>query len=172
MYVGRCRTFKKHFKEIVNVKFKKMTERQRNYGKVISIAVLTAIVLLGVLSSCTIYKQPQMKITSVLAVTAEGDTLKLPIDAIRPIYNYNNYPRSYYPYNNFYYTPNRYYPVYGQQSNNTNGYSNNNNNSTPNYITPSNSSFGGTGSVGNSGGNPNVSTPPPNPAVSNPRKNN
>ena len=68
-----------------------MTERQRDYGKVISIAVMAAIILMGVLSSCTVYKQPQMKITSVLAVTAEGDTLKLPIDVIRPIYNYNTY---------------------------------------------------------------------------------
>ena len=57
-----------------------MTERQRDYGKVISIAVMAAIILLGVLSSCTVYRQPQMKITSVLAVTAEGDTLKLDID--------------------------------------------------------------------------------------------
>ena len=62
-----------------------MTERQRNYGKVIAVAVLAAIVLLGALSSCTVYRTPQMHITSVLAVTAEGDTLKLPIDVIRPI---------------------------------------------------------------------------------------
>jgi hypothetical protein len=136
---------------------------KNNVKTVLSLISVLALVL--IINACTVYKQPAMKITSVLAVTAEGDTLKLPIDVIRPIYNYNNYPRSYYPYNNFYYTPNRYYPSYGQHSNN-------NNNTTPNYTTPSSSSFGGTGSVGNSGGNPNVSTPPPNPAAINPKKNN
>ncbi len=98
-------------------------------------------ILLGILAammiiqSCTIYKQPAMKITSVLAVTAEGDTLKLPIDVIRPIYNYNNYPRSYYPYNNFYYTPNRYYGT-DLHHNGSNGYigsSNNNSNNNSNH---------------------------------------
>jgi len=136
---------------------------KNNVKTVLSLISVLALAL--IINACTVYKQPAMKITSVLAVTAEGDTLKLPIDVIRPIYNYNNYPRSYYPYNNFYYTPNRYYPSYGQHSNN-------NNNTTPNYTTPSSSSFGGTGSVGNSGGNPNVSTPPPNPAAINPKKNN
>ena len=95
-------------------------------------------ILLGVLAammiiqSCTIYKQPAMKITSVLAVTAEGDTLKLPIDVIRPIYNYNNitYPRTnYYPYHNYYYKPNNnvnnWKPISGGSSNY------NNNNTTP-----------------------------------------
>ena len=112
-----------------------MTERQRDYGKVISIAVMAAIILMGVLSSCTVYKQPQMKITSVLAVTAEGDTLKLPIDVIRPIYNYNTYPRSYLPYNNmFYYSPNRYQPIYGGSS-----YRPNNNSNNPNVSQSNNS---------------------------------
>ena len=64
-----------------------MTQEQRDWGKVIAIAVLSTIMLIGALSSCTVYKTPQMQITSVLAVTAQGDTLKLPIDAIRPIYN-------------------------------------------------------------------------------------
>ena len=129
---------------------------------------IMAIILLIVINACTVYKQPQVKITSVLAVTAEGDTLKLPIDVIRPIYNYNNYPRSYYPYNNFYYNPNRYYPSYnGNYSSNSNGYSSSNNNSN-NSSNSSNSSGTATIRPGSSS-----VTPPPNPtATNNPRKKN
>ena len=162
MYIENCRSFKKHFKETINVKFKKMTEKQRDYGKVISIAVLAAIILVGVLSSCTVYRQPQMQITSVLAVTAQGDTLKLPIDAIRPIYNYNHYPSNRYPVipnYPFYYSPNRYQPIYSQHTSRPG-----NNINTPSI----------------SGSGPNVSSPvivnppsnPPNPAKSNMKKNN
>jgi hypothetical protein len=139
-----------------------MTERQRNYGKVIAVAVLAAIVLLGALSSCTVYRTPQMHITSVLAVTAEGDTLKLPIDAIRPIYNYNTYPSNRYPIipnYPFYYSPHRYNPIYGQRPGN-------------NINIPNAPSISGSG--------PNISSPaivsppsnPPNPAKSNMKKNN
>jgi|8_EtaG_2_1085327.scaffolds.fasta_scaffold110636_2 hypothetical protein len=130
-------------------------------------------ILLGVLAammiiqSCTIYKQPAMKITSVLAVTAEGDTLKLPIDVIRPIYNYNNYPRSYYPYNNFYYTPNRYYGT-DLHHNGSNGYIGSSNNNSNNNSNSSNSSGTATIRPGSSS-----VTPPPNPtSTNNPRKNN
>ena len=139
-----------------------MTQKQRDYGKVIAIAVLSAIMLIGALSSCTVYRTPQMHITSVLAVTAEGDTLKLPIDAIRPIYNYNHYPSNRYPIipnYPFYYSPHRYQPVYGQHSSRPS-----NNINTPSI----------------SGSGPNVSSPvivnppsnPPNPAKSNMKKNN
>ena len=124
--------------------------------------IIGALAIILVLSSCTVYRQPQMKITSVLAVTAEGDTLKLPIDVIRPIYNYNTYPTNRYPItpNYFYYSPHRYQPIYGQH---TSRPSNNNN---PN--------------ISQSGSGPNTSspavvTPPsntPNPARTNPRKNN
>jgi hypothetical protein len=67
--------------------------------------------------SCSIQKQqPQIQLTHVLAVTHEGDTLKLPIDVIRPInfriINYNNsswsrpyyYSPPYYNYNNYSYS--------------------------------------------------------------------
>jgi len=118
------------------------------------------ILILLLISSCTIYKTPKMQITSVLAVTAEGDTLKLPIDVIRPIYNYNNvtYPRTnYYPYNHMYYNYNNYKPIHKPIGGNSN-YNNNNNNNTPNITTP-------TIKPGGSGINP-----PPPPV--NPRKNN
>ena len=168
MYIERCKTFKKHFKEIAKVKFKKMTQKQRDYGKIIAIAVLSAIMLIGALSSCTVYRAPQMKITSVLAVTAEGDTLKLPIDVIRPIYNYNTYPTNRYPigygHNTFYYTPWRNHSYNGNDIIIRNGNGSNSNN--PN--------------ISQSGSGPNVASPavvtppsnPPNPARTNPRKNN
>ena len=139
-----------------------MTQEQRDWGKVIAIAVLSTIMLIGALSSCTVYKTPQMQITSVLAVTAQGDTLKLPIDAIRPIYNYNHYPSNRYPIIHnypFYYSPNRYQPIYSQHTSRPS-----NNINTPSI----------------SGSGPNVSSPvivnppsnPPNPAKSNMKKNN
>ena len=139
-----------------------MTQEQRDWGKVIAIAVLSTIMLIGALSSCTVYKTPQMHITSVLAVTAQGDTLKLPIDAIRPIYNYNHYPSNRYPIIHnypFYYSPNRYQPIYSQHTSRPS-----NNINTPSI----------------SGSGPNVSSPvivnppsnPPNPAKSNMKKNN
>ena len=139
-----------------------MTQEQRDWGKVIAIAVLSTIMLIGALSSCTVYKTPQMHITSVLAVTAQGDTLKLPIDAIRPIYNYNHYPSNRYPVipnYPFYYSPNRYQPIYSQHTSRPS-----NNINTPSI----------------SGSGPNISSPvivnppsnPPNPAKSNMKKNN
>ena len=45
--------------------------------------------LFAIVSSCSIQKRPQIQITHVLAVTQEGDTLKIPIDVIRPI-NYRS----------------------------------------------------------------------------------
>ena len=91
------------------------------------------LLLLLLFMGCTVYKTPPgPKITHVLAVTAEGDTLRLPIDVIRPIYNYNNitYPRTnYYPYN-YYYNHNNYKPIY-KPNTNTNNNNNNNNNSKP-----------------------------------------
>ena len=52
---------------------------------------LWKIVLFAVLafaSSCSIQQKPRLHVTHVIAVTHEGDTLKLPIDVIRPINNY------------------------------------------------------------------------------------
>ena len=173
MYIERCRAFKKHFKDTVNVKFKKMTQRQRDYGRVIAIATMVLIILMGALSSCSpyMYRGKQVVVTHVLALTEAGDTIKIPINQIKPNVTYNVLGYDYYRpytswrpyYNDPYYHPNTYTPRYRPS---------NSNNSTSNYSLPSNSSFGGTGNVGNSGGNPNVSTPPPNPAATNPKKNN
>ena len=61
--------------------------------------VLFAVAVL--VTSCSIQPKPKLQITHVLAVTQEGDTLKLPIDVVRPI-NYRiinyGYSRSWYPY--------------------------------------------------------------------------
>ena len=104
---------------------------------------MLAIIMMLSFFSCTVYKTPKMQITSVLAVTAEGDTLKLPIDVIRPIYNYNTYPTNRYPVhpNYFYYSPWRNNNTYEGNSSYSNN--NNNNNQTP-VVKPS----------------PNISPPP------------
>ena len=141
-----------------------MTDSQRNKGRAITLTAIMCIILLG-MCSCTIYKQPAMKITSVLAVTAEGDTLKLPIDVIRPIYNYNHYPSNRYPIMPsypFYYSPHRYQPIYSQRPNNNNN----------NINIPSMPSSSGSGSNISSPVIVNPPSNPPNPAKSNPRKNN
>ena len=166
MYVERCRTFKKHFKEIVKVKFKKMTQKQRDYGKVIAVSTMVLIILIGMLTSCTpqLYKN-QINVTHVLALTEEGDTIKIPINKIRPNVVYNvvgyDYYRPYYynrwnPFNTYYdpyYHPNIYKPKPSYNVNNSN-----NNVSIP--IRPSNPSP-----------NPTISTPP-NPAKTNSKRNN
>ena len=64
--------------------------------------VLSALFVLA--SSCSIQPKPRLQITHVLAVTQEGDTLKLPIDVIRPVnYRIINYSSGYgYGWNNWY----------------------------------------------------------------------
>lgn len=65
-------------------------------------------------TGCGIQQQkPKIQITHVLAVTQEGDTLKLPIDIVRPInyriINYNSgygWNSWYRPYHNNYYNYN------------------------------------------------------------------
>lgn len=44
--------------------------------------------VIAIASSCSIQQKPKLHVTHVIAVTHEGDTLKLPIDVIRPINNY------------------------------------------------------------------------------------
>ena len=64
--------------------------------------VLFAIIVFA--TSCSIQPKPKLQITHVLAVTHEGDTLKLPIDVIRPVnYRIINYSSGYgYGWNNWY----------------------------------------------------------------------
>ena len=94
---------------------KHMTQEQRDWGKVISIAVMAAIILIGALSSCTpyLYKSNQIKITHVLALTENGDTVKVAMRDIKPTQVYNvvgyDFTRGY---NNQYYNPWRQYHMY------------------------------------------------------------
>ena len=86
-------------------------------------------------ASCSIQKKPTLQITHVLAVTHEGDTLKLPIDVIRPVnykiinyssgYGWNNWYR---PYHNTYYNYN-----YSSGSRSSNNNSNSTSSSKNNY---------------------------------------
>ncbi len=93
----------------------------------------------ALLVGCNVYKQqPKVEITHVLAVTSEGDTLRLPISMIKPnvYYNITHYPHRYYnlPYNwhhsNWQYNPRPIYIPRGGSGNNNNN--NNSNNNSPN----------------------------------------
>ena len=143
-----------------------MTDEQRDLGRIISITILTAILLFAMLVGCSpyYYQSKGPKVTHVLALTEEGDTLKIPIKDIKPnvIYNVVGYDW-YRPYSGYYtrwaepyYHPRLYNPpkpIYNGNS----SYNNNNNNNTPNITTPT---IKPGGSV----------TPPPTPPI-NPRKN-
>ena len=125
--------------------------------------VFLSIEFIALCWSCSpyYYKSKGPEITHVLALTKEGDTLKIPIKDIKPniIYNIVGYdwyhtPSGYYNrWNNPYYHPNFFKPK--PSYNSSNNYNNNNNN-TPSPSTPT---IKPSGSV----------TPPPTPV--NPRKN-
>jgi|TARA_R100000988_G_C3949346_1_gene140272 hypothetical protein len=57
--------------------------------------------LIAIASSCSIQKKPQIQITHVLAIDKQGDTLRIPIDLIRPI----NYRIINYSYGSSWYRP-------------------------------------------------------------------
>ena len=92
-----------------------MTEKQRDYGKLIAIAIVVMVLLVGALGGCTpyIYKSNQIKVTHVLAVTETGDTVKIAMRDIRPTQVYNvvgyDFVRGYM---NPYYDPWRQYHLY------------------------------------------------------------
>lgn len=92
-----------------------MTQEQRDWGKVITVAIVAAILLVGALSSCTpyMYKSNQIKVTHVLALTENGDTVKVSMKDIKPTQIYNvigyDFIRGY---NNPYYDPWRPYHMY------------------------------------------------------------
>ena len=84
------------------------------------VIALILIILISVLTSCSkyIYKAEPVRITHVLALTETGDTLKIPIESIRPniIYNVMGYQYGgspyYRPYN-YNYDYNRIRPYNG-----------------------------------------------------------
>ena len=104
--------------------------------KIVLIAVIASVI------SCGTYNtKPKIQITHVLAVTEQGDTLRLPINMIKPnvYYNVISYPNRYYSnwYSGYYQSNyNNYRPIYAPSSgsgssNNNNNNSNNNNNNKP-----------------------------------------
>ena len=127
--------------------------------------VLFAMALMIAACSPYYYQSKGPKVTHVLALTEEGDTLKIPIKDIKPnvIYNVVGYDW-YRPYSGYYtrwdkpyYHPHLYNPPKPILNGNSN-YNNNSSNNTP-INTPPTIKPGGSGI-----------TPPPTPV--NPRKNN
>jgi len=108
----------------------------------LKVMVVAAIVIfmLALFTSCSIQKRPQIQITHVLAVTHEGDTLKLPIDVIRPVnYKIINYSSGYgYSswYRPYYHNYNYNYNSYSGSTRSSDGNTNNNNNNNNNKIVP------------------------------------
>ena len=91
-----------------------MTDKQRDTGRLIAIAVLIIILVSAILSGCSsmLYPSNQVMVTHVLALTEMGDTVKIRIDQIQPkqIYNVVGYEfvrwndsRYYNPYNDYSY---------------------------------------------------------------------
>ena len=129
--------------------------------------VIIATLFIFLVAACSpyYYQSKGPKVTHVLALTEEGDTLKIPIKDIKPnvIYNVVGYDW-YRPYSGYYtrwdkpyYHPHLYNPpkpIYNGNSN----YNNNSSNNTPINTTPTIKPPG------------NVN--PPNPVIVNPRKNN
>ena len=68
-----------------------MTDKQRDFGRLITLAILISILLIGVLSSCTpmLYNNNRVMVTHVLALTEMGDTVKIRIQDIQPQRMYN-----------------------------------------------------------------------------------
>ena len=117
-----------------------MTDKERDLGRVISVSILLLIILIAMFSSCSpyYYQSKGPKVTHVLALTEDGDTLKIPIKDIKPnvIYNVVGYDW-YRPYSGYYpyYHPHLYNspkPI----NNGNSSYINNNSNNTPNITTP------------------------------------
>ena len=68
-----------------------MTDKQRDTGRIITLIIMISILLIGMLSSCSslLYSSNQVMVTHVLALTEQGDTVKIRIDQIRPQQIYN-----------------------------------------------------------------------------------
>jgi len=102
--------------------------------KIVLIAVAVSVI------SCGTYNvKPKIQITHVLAVTEQGDTLRLPINMIKPnvYYNVISYPNRYYGgWYNSYYQPGYYNnrPIYAPSSGSSSSGNNNNNNNNNNNI--------------------------------------
>jgi hypothetical protein len=93
-------------------------------------------VVAALVTSCSIQQKPKIQITHVLAVTEQGDTLRLPINMIKPnvyynIVSYPSYPRYYSNWYNQGYYMNRSKPIYVPSNKSSNNNTNNNNKIVP-----------------------------------------
>jgi len=72
-----------------------MTESQRDKGRLITLLILISVLLVGIFSSCSslLYSSNNVMVTHVLALTNQGDTVKIRIQDIQPqrIYNVVGY---------------------------------------------------------------------------------
>ena len=114
------------------------------------------IALLALVVSCGSYRPVPENTIKVLAVTAQGDTIQLDVNSLRPrvyqnIYHAYPYYYNYWRPSAYYYGGNSYYFPYQ---------------TTPNYR-PNNSNNQSNSSSGSGSNNssPNVSTPPSRPVV-------
>jgi len=88
--------------------------------------MLRLLILILFVSGCTVQKQPKILITHVLAVTEQGDTLRLPINMIKPNVYYkvihygNDYWRPYNNHWNYNYNWQNSRPIYAPSNNNNN----------------------------------------------------
>ena len=131
------------------------------------VIILIIFILLVALNSCSpqLFKNnKKINITHVLAVTEMGDTLKIPIEAIRPNVIYNVMGYSYGMRPSYYYRPYNYgydyYPYnYGNNNNNNVNYSVPSK-PTTSIPTPSSSgNFGGPSGTSGFSGNPTAVNP-------------
>tara|TARA_R100000152_G_C6749375_1_gene173031 strand:+ start:84 stop:554 length:471 start_codon:yes stop_codon:yes gene_type:complete len=154
-----------------------MTEKFRNRGRLITLAILGLALLMGILSSCSsnIYKVGQPVVTHVLAITQEGDTVNVPINQINPtqryhVIGYNYYrPHTYGPFYRFGWAVRPYeqvtYPHWTQDFYNNNNLHYNAGNGTNINYNP----YGFGKNTPSVNSNPGISTPP-NPAKTNMKK--
>jgi hypothetical protein len=149
-----------------------MTENQNNKGRGISILILTLIVLLGFLSSCTSLRTAPSNTIKVLAVTTEGDTIQLDVNSLRPRVYQNIYHT--YPYFYNYWRPSAYYNWGWGNNYYIRPNSSRPNINIPNVVIPSKPT--GTYNQPSTGTGVNIVNPslvsPPNPGATNPKKNN
>ncbi len=145
-------------------KFKNLTlESKVFYIFITFITIWFIMILSGCISSIYKVRKEQIKVTHVLAVTEMGDTLKIPIESIKPnvVYNvvgydYMRHTPYYSPYNNRYYYD--YYPYNYNYNRNYTGGSFGIGSIKPTTQIPVPSSSGSSGTSGFSG-NPVASNP-------------
>ena len=152
-------------------KMKKFFKKFDDIDKVFWFAIVFVLLAMICITSCVpvLYKSNQMKVTHVLAVTEEGDTVKIAMKDIRPTQVYNvvgydftrGYMNPYYDPWRQYHMYDHHYRYYGNQFNTISSSANNNPYGKIQNINPTILSSGvssGSNTTGG-GGNPVASNP-------------